>query len=87
MPHVSVEMLPQMGPFSILWMILSNDQIVGSGGKLNSGDAMFNGLCIGYPNKGFHGFSQSIEENSKVKPRLDCDCFLASPEQFIIYES
>jgi hypothetical protein len=36
-------------------------------------------------NKGFRGFSQSIQENSGGgKPHLDRNCPLASPEKFVI---
>jgi hypothetical protein len=37
-------------------------------------------------NKGCRDFSQSLEENSRVKPRLGSDCFFASPEQFVTYK-
>jgi len=38
-------------------------------------------------NKGCRSFSQSLEENSRMKPRLVCDCFLASSENFVAYKS
>lgn len=45
------------------------------------------GQVICYPDKNFRGFSQFLQANAWIIPRLDHGCFLSNPLQFIVHLS